>query len=258
MNPDQCRVLLRERGPLEAFDLALRLIRVRWRPFVRVLIPSLLPLFVFGFVLAWLLDGHPALLALPLVAAGPLQGLFTATTGHVLFADDQDITLREVVGTVTGRLGPALVAWATYGLAVAVSLLSCAVVLPVVQGALLFVTEAALLERVSPGRGLRRSLRLSVADPLVAAAGVVGWWVLTLWCGAVAEAGGLALESVLQVPALFGSAMDGKVTPYLLGGLLAAQPLFAVYRMMLYVAVRTRSEGWDLQVRLRAAGLARS
>jgi hypothetical protein len=122
--------------------------------------------------------------------------------------------------------------------------------------ALLYKTEAALLERVGAARSLRRSLRLASGHLGVALVGTLSWWILTLWFAFIAEGAGQGLvDFVLQMGQPFGSALDQQATPWVLGGMIAAQPLHAVYRLLLYVDVRTRVEGWDLQVALRAAGL---
>ena len=77
-----------------------------------------------------------------------------------------------------------------------------------------------------------------------------------MWAAIAAEALGQNLVGfVFQLGAPFGSAPE-DITPYLLAGLLVGRSLFAVYRLLLYVDVRTRVEGWDLQVQLRAAGMA--
>jgi hypothetical protein len=90
-----------------------------------------------------------------------------------------------------------------------------------------------------------------------AIAAAVGWVALTGWGAIVGEAAGQGIVSfVLQLGTPFGEATDGRATPFLLAGMLAVQPLYAVWRLLLYVDARTRAEGWDLQVALRAAGIA--
>ena len=76
-------------------------------------------------------------------------------------------------------------------------------------------------------------------------------------CRGGGDRGQLIVAQGLQLGQPFGSAMDLQVTPYLLFGMLAVQPLHALYRLLLYIDVRTRVEGWDLQVAFRGAAIER-
>lgn len=254
MNPNLCRVVLRERGPLEVFDLAVRLLRAHPGPALRLLLATVaLPALGFS-VAAWLTDGHWALLPATLPLFPLLQAPATLLGGRLLFSDQ--VRVRDALREVARRPIALGVATLQRGVASLAGLVAFGVGLPFAMAATAWLTEAALLERVDASRGLRRSLRLSGANPGVAAAAVAGQLGLTAWGALVGETAGQGLVGfVLQLGEPFGSVTGGRVTPYLLAGVLAAQPLIALYRLLLYVDLRTRVEGWDLQVGLRAAGL---
>ena len=254
MNPHLCRVALRPRGPLEVFDLSLRLIHAHAGRFLRL---GLL------FVLPWALLGGAAvalseldvlvLVLLPLIFF-PLQAPATLLGGRLLFADT--VSIRSVVYELTSMLRPLALAWAwqagTLSLGVGCGLVPLVIVLPVTA----YITETSLLERVGAARSFRRSARLAGSNPGIALAASAGWVALTMWGALVAESGGQALIGfVLQLGQPFGALSTGQITPYMIFGILAVQPIYAIYRLLLYVDVRTRVEGWDLQVGLRAAGL---
>lgn len=256
MNPHLSRIVLRVRGPLEVFDLAWRLIRETWRTQARMLAVTWLPVALLGVPLCWFAEGSAWTLLWPLLWAPILQAPFTVLTGRLLFDPQVRVgaVLRELLGRAKDLAGSQLVA--AFGTSFGV--LTCFYGLIPVQAALLYLPEATLLERVGVSRATRRSMRLAGGHVGIALLGAVSRWALTLWFGLVGESSGQALFTwVLQLGAPFGSLMTGEVTPFLLGGLLLAQPVHAVYRLLLYVDVRTRNEGWDLQVGLRAAGLAR-
>ncbi len=255
MNPHLCRVVLRPRDPLEVLDLAFAL--VRWRAWVvlRLLAMTALPVWLGASALAWLTHGAWYALVVPF-AFGPLvQAAFTLLVGRLLFSDE--VRARDALSESLRRLPALLGVWFVRGIALLAASLTCGLAWPIIQGALLYQTEAALLERVGPNRGLRRSGRLASSQPGTATVAVVGWYVLLAWFALVGEVAGQRLVGfVLQLGQPLGSAMDGVVTPYLLAGLVLFQPAYAIYRLLLYVDVRTRAEGWDLQVALRALGLA--
>jgi len=255
MNPNLCRVVLRPRGPLEVFDLGMRLVSANARPVLTLSAILVLPTWIGCAAIAWVWPDLGWLAVTLAVTLGiPLQLPFALLGGRLLFSDD--VAVRDVLRSWMGQMGPTFLVWFAYGCAIALGLLMCG------WGALftvvptLYLAETTMLERVPFQRALRRSSRLASAQPGTAGAGALGWLVLTLWFAAVGEFGmqGL-LGMVLQLGSPFGSAMNGDITPGLLLGLVAAQPAVAVYRLLLYVDVRTRVEGWDLQVRLRAAGL---
>lgn len=256
MNPNLSWVVLRPRGPLEVFDLAWRFLRETWRPQTRMLAIVWLPPAVVGFPLCHLADGHPALLLFPLVLFPWLQAPFTLLTGRLLF--DPGVRVAAVLRELLARTGVLLVgqAVAFVGWVVA-SACGFLGYLPV-RMALQFLPEVLLLERLPPSRAVRRTLRLAGAQSGAAFVAVLARLALAIWCAVVAEGAGQGLfRVVLQLGEPFGRLQDGDVTPFVLAGLMLSQPLHAVYRLLLYVDVRTRGEGWDLQVGLRAAGLQR-
>lgn len=255
MNPNLSWIVLRPRGPLEVFDLAWRFLRETWRPQLRMLALVWLAPALVAFPLCALADGHPAVLLFPMLLAPWLQAPFTLLTGRLLF--ERDAGVLDVLRELASRLGTLLVGQAL-AFAGWVGAAACGFLgLVPVRMALQFLPEVLLLERLRPSRAVRRTLRLAGARSGAAFTSLVARAGLVIWCGAVGEAGGQALfRVVLQLGEPFGTLQGGSVTPFLVAGLLLSQPLHAVYRLLLYVDVRTRTEGWDLQVALRAAGLA--
>ncbi|MBX2797678.1 MAG: hypothetical protein KTR31_08425 [Myxococcales bacterium] len=255
MNPNLCRVVLRPRGPLEVFDLTLALIRVHAGRFGLLAALTVLPFVALAFGLTYVVDDPWLIpLFLPLVF-GLLQAPFTVLAGRLLFADE--VPLRQVVMEVLRGIVPTIAASGWLLLALLLGLGCGFAGVAITVPATAYVTEAALLEKVGVMGCLRRSMRLASSNPGIALSTAFGWAFLTFWGVVVAEAAGQSMVGfVLQLGQPFGSLVAGQVTPYALFGALAAQPLMAVYRLLLYVDARTRIEGWDLQVGLRAAGLA--
>ncbi len=254
MNANVSRIVLRPRGAAEVFDLTFRVVREAWAPTARLTAVVTLPLWLACVVACWLSEGHWAVALPPVVLAGALQAPYTVLVGRIMFADDA--TVGEVLAQTLRRTPTLLLGALLATLANTLTSLTCFLALPLVQAVFLYLPETTLLEGVDLQRGLKRSQRLAGARFGLALAGALSWWVLTAWAAVVGEATWQGLvETVLQLGTPFGSALTGHVTPGLVGGLILAQPLHAVYRALLYLDARTRSEGWDLQVALRAASL---
>ncbi len=253
MNPHLCRIVLRPRGPLEVFDLSLALIRSHPGPFLALTAWAVVPTTLLLAVSCWTTGGSPALALVPCLLAPVIHAPATVLAGRILFSERA--TLREALAELGGRLVPLALAWAQIAAATVGVLLTCGLLI-LLTPAVAWVTEAALLERIGAARGLRRSVRLASHAAAHAIAAAFGWVALTAWGGAVGEAVGQGIVSfVLQLGQPFGAVTDGVATPWLLAGMLTVQPLYAVWRLLLYIDARTRAEGWDLQVGLRAAGL---
>ena len=256
MNPHLCRIVLRPRNPFEVFDLTWRFLRERGRPVLRMAAITVLPAWVVLGLAAWLSGGHWAVGVATLLVAPLVRSPFTLLAGRLLFADE--VRLRDVLWGLLRRL-PALLLTAGVILGGwALASLTCFALTPLTRGVHLWLPETALLERVPARRGTRRAARLAGGQVGTAAVGVIAEVALTVWGGLAGEAIGQALVGfVLQLGQPFGSLLSIQVTPYVVGGVLLVQPIYAIYRLLLYVDARTRQEGWDLQVGLRAAGLAR-
>jgi hypothetical protein len=246
-----CRIALRPRGPLESLDLALRAAREWWRPLAKLSAIVLVPCWIACTALLLATGNNPWALLAPIALSPLVQAPFTVLGGRLLFAET--VQIREVFAELWTRRGP----WGGALVIQAVGVLLCAPLLPIVTIPLVFVSECALLERVPFRRAFRRSSRLTGGYAGGAVVGVIGRWVLLAWAAVVAEASVLAVSQILQVASPLPGALDGRGTPWMVAGILLSHPAWALWRLLLYVDVRTRVEGWDLQVGLRAAGLAR-
>jgi len=255
MNPYLCRVVLRPRDPFEVFDLTLRFLRVHWRPITRLgaLLVGL-PTVALAPLL-WLTSGSAWWLLFPLALVLPVQAPMSALVGLLLF--DEDATVRQALRMVWSRAPSLLAGWVALAVGAAIAAGSCGILSPLLL-ALLFVMETGMLEAVPVVRMVRRSQALAGAHLGVAIAGALAQVLLLLWFAVLFELGGqLVVGWVLQLGVPFGRAQDGQLTPWLVAGILSSQVLFAAYRLFLYVDVRTRVEGWDLQVALRAAAMTK-
>jgi hypothetical protein len=240
---------------MESFDLALRLMREHWLPIAKMAL-ILVPVLAAGAVASSWTGGHWAVAIAAVLLAPVLKAPFTLLVGRLLFAE------QVAIGGVlvdTARRAPTLIA--TWGVTIALLAstgLSLFLLAPVVHGGLLYTPEAALLERVEVRRCLRRSGRLAGQHVAAAAAGVASFFALCGWGALVGDAAGEALtDALLQIGTPFGTVWEGQFTPWAFAGVIAVHPVHAVYRLLLYIDARTRTEGWDLQVALRAAGMAR-
>jgi len=251
MNPNLCRVALRPRSPFEVFDLTLRFVRERARPLAWLALVTVVPAWLVAWLLAWLVPSPWVALVFAVVVGPLIHAPFTVLGGRLLFDDHGSAVqaLRDTLKVWAGLLLTLLAELFTW-------VLSCTGLGLILLPGLVYLPETALLERVDLGRGLHRSLRLASGQVGVAVMAALSRWILLAWGGFTGElAGQFLVGFVLQLGAPFGSLFDGVATPYVLLGLLATHPLFALYRLLLYVDVRTRMEGWDLQVGLRALGL---
>ncbi len=254
MNPNACRLRLRPRDPLELVDLLAVFVRSCGGAFLAWTAVCVGPAWLLCVALLWLSGGSPWVLLLPLFVAPLVQAVFTVLGGRLLFAEVAPA--REVLGGLFTAAPALFGVWLARVAGLLAGALTCGLGVPLAQAGLIFSTEAALLERVGPGRAARRSLRLAAGEPGAAVAATIAWWAITLWFGLIGEWAGQGLvRDLLLLGQPFGAVLEGEATPWLVAGFLIAQPVHSWYRLLVYVDARTRAEGWDLQVALRAAAL---
>jgi len=255
VNPNLCRIVLRPRGPLETFDLTFRVLRASPGPFVRVAIVVAAPVLAVAVPLGWWLAWHWSVALGVLVASAASRPVFTLVAGRVLF--DEHLAVAAVLRGVAQRAVSLPLLWLVQAVSWLLGALSCGVLLPIIGVSQAFVPEAVMLEGVSLRRATRRSGLLVSGGFIQGMAAVVGSLFLSLWITAMAEASGQAVVGYLfQAGQPLGSVLGGQATPFVMVGILISQPVIAMYRLLLYVDARTRTEGWDLQVSLRALGLS--
>lgn len=256
MNLDQARIVLRPRSSSEILDLALRFMsEAAGKRYLHIGLLTLLPAWLicvyarFGLHWEWV-----SVWALALAFVTPLQGLYTIAVGKLMFAEE--VRLREIFGQYFRRLPAYLVTLVLTRIMIGVMGLLAFLVIPPfwMWGRVNYVHEACLLEQAGPVDAINRAARMIARNTL----GAVGLVLLLL----VAAAGFIVvtelllndglLDFMLQLGKPFGSLFDeGGSAAALLGAFLAV-PYWATARFLAYVDLRTRRDGWDVQLRFMA------
>jgi hypothetical protein len=234
MDLSQARIVLRPRTLAECMDLALRLMVAERALFLRLSTAVLLPTYALCLGLrhglGWTVLGT---WTAAFVLLSVVQGVFTVAMGHIAFSKGTRArtVLWESLPVAPRYIGAVFVAWSSW----------------------LYVHEVVILERAEIGAGLARATRLSRGSRsglgLLLAMGMA----LTLAVAGFEMLGDNLTSFVLQLGRPFGSLWEIGYTPFAMLGAFALTPWIAAARYLSYLDVRTRQDGWDLQVALTAA-----
>ena len=248
MNLLAARVVLRQRSLADTLDLALPFCLANKRP-IGVL--SLVMLAPIAALLGYLrIARHWSWPALWLLCAGAslvVEGVFTVALGELLFKPPAETSVRSCVARFLRRL-PALRRRDRRSR---------------VDGGLHPADPGAETPSSSPRRccwrGRRSGRRWRAAARWRATGGGVcfGIWLVTLFLPAFAA---LALDLllngvcryVLQLGYPTGALFSDGGSGFAVLGALLAVPLGAAMRFLGYIDLRTRKEGWDIQLRFVA------
>jgi hypothetical protein len=178
-------------------------------------------------------------------------GVFAQASGELMFEEPGRLNARSVLARFGRRLPAYLLAYLASRLAVLAGALTV-LLLPSVALRLPFVREVVLLEGAGGLAALARSARIVhrhgatslglglalVAAPLLF---VVGAEIL----------GDAVVRRLLQLGRPVGNLAHGG-SAYALIGFFLSVPVTAAARFLAYIDLRTRKEGWDIQLRFTA------
>jgi hypothetical protein len=166
--------------------------------------------------------------------------------------------VRHVLARFARRFFPYLLARIVHLLVLGL----CAAILvplPIFAARLFFVSEAVLLESGSPMASLSRSSRLVLYRSLsclgLALASLCAPFLFALAADLI---GNTLVEMVFQMGRPFGSLAADGGSAYAVAGALLSAPFVASASFLGYIDMRTRKEGWDIQLRFMALAEAES
>jgi len=252
------RIVLRPRKLSEILDLAFLYAHAARKQTRRLSLSTLLPAFLACLALRYL--AHLSWVWVWIIAYG-LSSLcmapFTILASRLLFADR---TSTRKVWKDFGR-GLGRILWARLG-----AMFMCAagaalalVFLPLAMAHSLFLDEAILLEQMKLSGAFSRAS--AVVRRQLSPAQFFGLTTLVVRFLAVVFVdlvGGLFLEYVLQWDQGKSGLWSDGGSPLALLGLFWVVPYLASAKFLLYIDLRTRKEGWDLQLKLTAFAQADS
>lgn len=243
------RVAFRERPLVDVLDLALRFLVVHGRAYSKLALAVLLPSFALCWAAAaaagWTV-GLGVAVALSLLVEVP----FTLLAARLVF--EREPRTAEVLRAAVSHLPGLLLLRAVWATTLVLGLAMFLVPAAWVGAVFLFTDEVLLLERAPPLSALSRAQRLASASGGTALLATFLFFVVRAAAVALAEVGGRALLSeLLQIRPPEGALSAGG-SVLCLAGILLAVPYVATARLLTYLDVRTRAEGWDVQTRFAA------
>jgi hypothetical protein len=254
MNLLAARVVLRQRSLADSLDLALPFCLANKRPLGVLAVVVMGPLAALTAYLR--IARHwpwPALWAVCVAWSLLFEGVFTVALGELLFKPPAEVRVRTFIARFFRRFPAIVVAVAVRQVVLAFA--ATLVIFPVfiVAPSSIFVPEAVLLEGATLGKALARSRALArnrggtciglwVTSMLLIALGAVSMDVV---CNSV-------VGVVLQLGRPTGELFENGGSGFAVLGALLAVPLAAAVRFLGYVDLRTRKEGWDIQLRFVA------
>jgi hypothetical protein len=245
----RARVALRERPLLDVLDLTFRFCAAHVLDYAKVSCAVVVPAFALSWAVAraggwWL--GWMAVLVMTSFAGAP----FVALASRLVFADE--VSVREALG-IALRAVPRLTGvriLQLVGLGASLLLLG----LPWLWAgtSTLFVVEVIVLEQTSVGASLGRAQRIANAHFGTALMAMVLLALTPVAAAVLADvAGRELLQEMLEVRSPRSMFADGGSVLALLGWWLS-MPMLATARFFVYLDIRTRAEGWDIQTRFAA------
>ena len=248
MNVLSAKIALRDRSLLDVLDLSVRFVVAHARAYFLMSAVVSVP----GFLVSWLcavklgwLAGWAAAFALVSFAEAP----YVVLASRLVF--EEDVPTGAALGVALRAL-PRLIGFRLLQIA---SIASGAIFFLVpgvwVASLFLFGTEVIVLEQARVGASVGRMQRLGTGffgDVLMA---MLALWALYAVAIVLGDATGHAiLEELLQIKVR--PSEDEIGGPIALFALWMAVPTLTTARLLVYLNLRTRREGWDIQTRFAA------
>jgi hypothetical protein len=252
MDLSRARIVLRQRSVLDGLDLAVRFLVRHAGSYARVSVVAVLPAALVSWGVARAVGWAWGWLATILLAL-LVQTPFTCLAARLVF--QPEVPVRDVLDTSLRALPRVLGLRVVQLVAVGIGLMLLLVPGVWIGVSLFFIVEVAVLERASFGVAISRSLRIAAGQSgqvLVAVLALLG-----LHLGAIVlgdEVGRAILVDLFQFSAPESLWTAGGSSLALLGFWLFV-PYLATARFLVYIDLRTRSEGWDIQTRFAAIAL---
>jgi hypothetical protein len=243
------RVALRDRSIADVLDLAIRFLVAEARSYAKVavvaLVPPALAAIAVSRALGWWWGW-----AVAVVLATMAEVFFTVLASRLVF--EGEVRARDVLRQGLADLPRVAGARVARTLSVAFGLFLLIVVGVWAATISFFVVEVILLERSRLGAAFARSQRIASAAPSDVLICVLVFPIVTALAVLLADvAGRSVMDELLQfdTPPPVWSGKGGALAVL---GFFAQVPYVATARFFVYLNVRTRAEGWDIQTRFYA------